>query len=117
MRILLVEDHKDTRLTLQRYLQAAKNDVCAAETAPQALELAESQKFDLVISDLGLRDEGGGFALMRVLRERRGLKGIAVSGYGMAEDIAQSREAGFSHHLTKPISLDRLKKLIAEIST
>ena len=55
-----------------------------------------------MISDLGLRDEGGGFALMRVLRERRGLKGIAVSGYGMAEDIAQSREAGFSHHLTKP---------------
>jgi PAS domain S-box-containing protein len=115
-RILLVEDHKDTRLALQRYLQAASHAVTAAETAQQALEIAASQEFDLVVSDLGLPDEGGGFALMRLLRERHGLKGIAVSGYGMEEDIARSREAGFSHHLTKPISLDRLKKLIVEMS-
>ncbi|MEO6003116.1 MAG: ATP-binding protein [Opitutus sp.] len=117
LRILLVEDHKDTRLTLQRYLQAAKNDVCAAETAQEAIELAASQAFDIVVSDLGLPDEGGGLAMMRVLRERHGLTGIAVSGYGMEEDIAQSRAAGFSHHLTKPISLERLKKLIVEVTT
>ena len=114
MRILLVEDHKDTRTVLQHYLQSAQNDVTAVETAQEALEFAGRQIFDLVVSDLGLPDDGGGFELMRCLRDRHGLSGIAVSGYGMANDISRSREAGFAHHLTKPISLDRLKKLIAE---
>jgi PAS domain S-box-containing protein len=116
LRILLVEDHKDTRASLQLYLQRAKNEVKAAEGAQQALELAADNKFDLVVSDLGLPDEGGGLAMMRQLRQQYGLKGIAISGYGMEEDIVQSREAGFAHHLTKPISLERLKNLIGEIS-
>ena len=116
LRILLVEDHKDTRAVLQLYLRAAENDVTSAETAQEALEIAARQPFDLVISDLGLPDEGGGFALMRRLRELHGLKGIAVSGYGMEEDVAQSLASGFSHHLTKPLNLARLKTLIAEVS-
>jgi PAS domain S-box-containing protein len=114
--ILLVEDHKDTRATLQRYLQAGRNDVTATGTAAQALEIAAVKKFDLVISDLGLPDEGGGLAMMRLLRDRHGLKGIAVSGYGMDEDIAQSHAAGFVHHLTKPFNLEKLKTLILEIA-
>jgi PAS domain S-box-containing protein len=117
VRILLVEDHKDTRATLQRYLQAAHNEVIATGTAAQALEIAAGATFDLVISDLGLPDEGGGLAMMRLLRERHGLKGIAVSGYGMEDDVARSRAAGFSHHLTKPFNLERLKLLITEITT
>ncbi len=116
IRILLVEDHKDTRTTLQRYLQAARNDVTAAATAAQALEIAASTPFDLVISDIGLPDEGGGLAMMRLLRDRHGLKGIAISGYGMVEDVAQSHAAGFVHHLTKPFNLERLKSLIVELS-
>lgn len=117
LRILLVEDHKDTRNSLQLYLRMANNEVLAAETAERALELAALHKFDLVISDLGLPDEGGGLAMMRQLRKRYGLKGIAVSGYGMEEDIQHSRDAGFTHHLTKPISLDRLKGLIHELTS
>ncbi len=116
LRILLVEDHKDTRLTLQLCLQAAKHEVIAVGTAEDALAAAGAHEFDLVISDLGLPDDGGGLAMMRLLRQRHRLKGIAVSGYGMEEDIAQSRAAGFSHHLTKPFGLERLKNLIVEIS-
>jgi PAS domain S-box-containing protein len=116
LRILLVEDHKDTRTILKLCLQAAKNDVTTAETAHQALEFAASQEFDLVISDLGLPDEGGGFMLMSRLRERHNLKGIAVSGYGMEEDVTRCLAAGFSHHLTKPINPGHLKALIAEVA-
>jgi PAS domain S-box-containing protein len=112
LRILLVEDHKDTRLTLQRFLQSGNNDVTPAATAAQALEVAGHQKFDLVVSDLGLPDDGGGLALMRRLRDEHGLTGIAISGYGMAQDVAASLAAGFSHHLTKPFSLDGLQLLI-----
>lgn len=116
LRILLVEDHKDTRTTLQLYLQASKNEVVAVGTAREALEVAAQREFDVVISDIGLPDDGGGYALMRLLRDRHELQGIAVSGYGMEEDVALSKAAGFAHHLTKPISLDRLKKLLVEVS-
>ena len=114
-RILLVEDHRDTRVNLERFLRLAHHEVRAAETAAEALALADEHPFDLVISDLGLTDQGG-LELMRQLRERHHLTGIALSGYGMEEDIVQSREAGFARHLTKPIRMDRLQQVIAEIA-
>jgi CheY-like chemotaxis protein len=53
---------------------------------------------------------------MEELRDRFGLKGIGLSGYGMEEDIAKGRDAGFVRHLTKPIRFDRLSEVIAELS-
>jgi PAS domain S-box-containing protein len=110
--ILIVEDHIDTRTTLQRLLEHRGYRVTAADSAEQALAAAGQGRFDLVISDLGLPDMTGN-ELMAILRDRHNLAGIAVSGYGMEEDVARSREAGFVHHLTKPIHLDRLTDLIA----
>jgi CheY-like chemotaxis protein len=110
--ILIVEDHMDTRTTLQRLLERRGYKVTAATSAEQALAAAGAGQFDLVISDLGLPDMTGN-ELMALLRDRHGLPGIAVSGYGMEEDVNRSRDAGFVHHLTKPIQLDRLTELIA----
>lgn len=115
LRILLVEDHKDTRASIQKLLQHARHNVMAAGSAREALETAAANRFDLVISDLGLPDQSG-HQLMRQLRQQFGLRGIALSGYGMEDDVAQSREAGFVHHLTKPISIDRLKELLSEFT-
>jgi len=109
--ILIVEDHMDTRTTLQRLLERRGYKVTAATSAEQALAAAGEVQFDLVISDLGLPDMTGN-ELMALLRARHGLPGIAVSGYGMEEDVNRSRDAGFVHHLTKPIQLDRLTELI-----
>lgn len=110
--ILIVEDHNDTRTTLQRLLERRGYKVTSADSGEKALAAAGAGQFDLVISDLGLPDMTGN-ELMSLLRDRHGLPGIAVSGYGMEEDVARSREAGFLHHLTKPIQLDRLSELIA----
>ncbi len=110
--ILVVEDHEDTRSTLQRLLERVGHRVSLAASAKQALSMAGDTEFDLVISDLGLPDMTGA-QLMSELRDRHGLRGIAVSGYGMEADVARSREAGFVHHLTKPIHFERLKELIA----
>lgn len=110
--ILIVEDHMDTRITLQRLLERRGYKVTAATSAEQALAAASEGQFDLVISDLGLPDMTGN-ELMSLLRDRHGLPGIAVSGYGMEEDVNRSRNAGFVHHLTKPIQVDRLAELIA----
>jgi PAS domain S-box-containing protein len=114
-RILVVEDHGDTRASMQRMLQRDGHKVLAASSAREALEAAEMEKFDLVISDLGLPDMNGN-EMMAQLHRSFGIPGIAVSGYGMEEDIARSRDAGFQHHLTKPIRIDRLKELIAQIT-
>lgn len=113
--ILIVEDHPDTRATLKKLLERAGHRVTAASSGQQALVIAREEKFDLVISDLGLPDMTGN-ELMSQLRERHQLPGIAVSGYGMEEDVARSHEAGFLHHLTKPIEIERLAELIAAIA-
>lgn len=115
IRILLVEDHDDTRACIQQLLESAGHHVGAADSANAALDLAESGTYDLVISDLGLPDLTG-HDLMRELHQRYGLGGIALSGYGMEEDVEQSRASGFQHHLTKPVSFDRLKTLVAEFA-
>ncbi|MFP5286640.1 MAG: histidine kinase dimerization/phospho-acceptor domain-containing protein [Thermoanaerobaculia bacterium] len=69
---------------------------------------------DLVIGDLGLPD-GSGVELMRELSSRYKLPGIALSGYGMEEDVLQSLEAGFRQHLTKPVNLHSLKEALQEV--
>ena len=90
-RILLVEDHKDTRTTMERWLRRAKHTVKSADTAAAALAAAEAESFDFVISDLGLPDQSG-IELMRELRQRHGLRGIAVSAYGMEDDVARAHQ-------------------------
>ncbi|HYO11501.1 MAG TPA: PAS domain S-box protein [Tepidisphaeraceae bacterium] len=115
-RILLVEDHADTARIMLRLLRGHRYDVQWAGSIEGALKVAAEHPFDLVVSDLGLPD-GSGLELMRHLRERYGLKGIALSGYGMEEDIRQSREAGFLEHLTKPVNFASLREMIQAVTT
>jgi PAS domain S-box-containing protein len=112
--ILLVEDHRDTRTSLEFLLRKRKHQVLAASTAQEALDLATKHKFDLVISDIGLPDQSG-LELMEQLRDQFGLQGIGLSGYGMEEDIAKGRAAGFVHHLLKPIRLEQLSTAISQM--
>ena len=116
LRILLVEDHEDTRTAMERHLRDLKHKVQSARSAHEALELAAQHEFDLVLSDLGLPDESG-LELMSKLRDRFGLRGIAISGYGMKEDIKRSQESGFIYHLIKPIDPNRLSDVIRKIAT
>jgi signal transduction histidine kinase/ActR/RegA family two-component response regulator len=115
LRLLVVEDHPSTREILTALLQVARHQVKTAGDIATARRLAETHVFDLVLSDLGLPD-GSGLDLMIELRDRYGLEGIAVSGYGMEEDLRRSREAGFREHLVKPVTLDQLSSAIARAS-
>jgi signal transduction histidine kinase len=111
-RILLVEDHDPTRLALSRLLARRNYEVFAAASVAEARALAAANKFDLLISDIGLPD-GSGYTLMTEFRELYHLKGIALTGYGMENDIANSRAAGFSAHLTKPVHVQALENALA----
>lgn len=106
-RVLLIEDHADTLSAVRELLAELSCEILAVGSVQDALAAAETQSFDLVLSDLGLPD-GSGLDLMRQLRDRYGLAGIAVTGYGMKDDVRQSREAGFVDHLVKPITFQRL---------
>ncbi len=112
-RILLVEDHEDTNRSLTRLLRRRGYHVQSAASLQGAIELSGKEEFDVLISDLGLPD-GSGIELMQQLGSQRPLFGIALTGFGMEDDIRKSREAGFKHHLVKPIDLTKLDLLIQE---
>ena len=95
LRILLVDDNASLLKSMARLVASLGHHVQTATGVKAALELAEREQFDVLISDLGLPD-GSGHELMRQLKSRQDLRGIALSGYGMEEDVRQSREAGFS---------------------
>ena len=113
-RILLVEDHEETRRALSQVLRRRNYEVTCAGSLSEARACADQASFDLLVSDVGLPD-GDGTTLMTELRAKYGLKGIALTGYGMQEDIARCRAAGFVAHLTKPIRVEELESVLASI--
>ena len=114
VRILLVDDHEDTLEFMGRFLTLSGHQVVTAATYEKALTVGRQEKFDLVISDLGLPD-GSGYELMRALQSLSPVKGIALSGYGMKADVDRSLAAGFSIHLTKPCDLSVLNTTIEKV--
>ncbi len=116
LRLLLVEDHDDTATTLARLLCIHGMEVQRAATIAEALELATRETFDVIVSDLGLPD-GSGVDFLRELREKSAVPAIAMSGYGMEEDLRQTRLVGFAEHLVKPFTLTALREAIRRVAS
>lgn len=114
LRLLLVDDHADTRMILGRLLTRAGHKVSSAENAQAALSLLDAQRFDVLVSDIGLPDSSGD-ELLRAAKLRQPLKSIALSGFGMKEDIRRSLDAGFDFHLTKPIDFHALAATLQQM--
>ena len=86
-----------------------------AQSVAEGLAAAEEQgPFEVLLSDVGLPD-GTGMDLLKKLGTKRPAHAIAVSGLGMAQDLELSRDAGFSQHLTKPVTAERLKLLLEQL--
>jgi len=115
LRILLVDDHIDTSRVMKLLLERRGFHVETAHTMEGALESMASHGYDLLISDIGLPD-GSGLELMRTIRRRSPIQGIALSGFGMEEDIQKSIEAGFVEHLTKPVGFNKLYEVIQRVT-
>jgi signal transduction histidine kinase/PAS domain-containing protein len=111
-RILLVEDHPDTRHLMRKLLTSFGHEVTAVGTLHDArASLNDGKAFDVLVSDISLPD-GSGLDLMPEFQRRHGGGGIAVSGFGMDHDVRRSAEAGFSTHLTKPVDMMELLRAI-----
>jgi len=113
MRVLLVEDHEDTNRSLTLLLRRRGYHVQPAHSVQAALEAAAHEQFDVLVSDIGLPD-GSGIDLMEKLKNDHPIFGIALTGFGMEDDLRKSHDVGFHHHLVKPVDLNRLDTLIQQ---
>ena len=115
LRILLVEDHADTRRTLSRLLSHFGHQIFVADNRQSALEIVQSQKFDVVLSDIGLPD-GTGYDVISEAKRRQPIKAVALTGFGTDEDIRRGKEAGFDFHLVKPVDFHELRTVLNQVA-
>lgn len=113
LNILVVEDNEDTNKIMRRLLQSLNYNVDSAFSVKEAIEKVNSQHFNIVISDIGLPDGSG----LQVAEHLKGsaTKCVALSGFGMEDDIIKSREAGFLDHLVKPINFEAMQEIINKL--
>ncbi len=117
LRILVVENHPDTRLGLEVFLRTLGHQARFAEDVKSALETADTAgAFDLLLSDISLPD-GDGWDLLRQLESsgRRPPYAVAMSGFGSGADVEKSRAAGFAAHLIKPFPPEELEDALRTV--
>jgi len=117
-RILVVDDNEDSAESLTILLSLAGNETQTAFDGLEAMESAATFKPELILLDIGL-PKLNGYEVARKIREQpwgKKMVLVALTGWGQEEDRCRSREAGFDHHLTKPIDLGSLKKLLTSLS-
>ena len=115
MRILVVEDHKDTRQVMSGLLTRWGYIVSTANTLKEGLRLLDNEpEVDVIVSDIALPD-GAGYALVAEAR-RRGNRALAIalSGYAYPSDVHISKLTGFDHHLTKPCDYHYLRTILED---
>jgi signal transduction histidine kinase len=114
--VLVVEDDDDTRAVLRYMLETEGATVEAARNGGEGVRAAERLQPQIILCDIGLPDLDG-MDVARRLRAAPALAGvrlIALTGYGQAEDVRQALDAGFDAHVTKPVNIDQLMALLAE---
>src|SRR6266480_7369752 len=111
LRILVVEDHSDTLQALSRLLSHFGHEISMADGAQDALNIIDSKEFDVVLCDIALPD-GNGYDVVSEAKRKRPVKAVALTGFGTADDIKRSQEAGFDFHLAKPVDFHELRAVL-----
>ena len=115
LRILLVEDHRDTRRMLSRLLTHFGHEVLAADNVRSALGIIASGELDVLLCDIGLPD-GSGYEIISQAKRKQPIKSVALTGFGTEEDVRRSKDAGFDFHLVKPIDLHELQTVLDKLA-
>jgi PAS domain S-box-containing protein len=116
LRVLVVDDNEDTAEMMSLLLGLNGHEVQVAHTGPSALEVAAAHRPDVIVLDIGLPGLDG-YQVAQRLRQDPAFQDvmlIAASGYGQEADRRRSWEAGFDHHLVKPVDPDEVQRLLAE---
>jgi CheY-like chemotaxis protein len=114
-RVLIVDDNVDAAESLAMLLSALGHETHLAHDGPKALSAVDALRPDIVFLDIGLPLLNGYEVARRIRRQDAGdgPQLIALTGWGQPEDRRQAKEAGFDHHVTKPVELDVLLRLMA----
>jgi CheY-like chemotaxis protein len=117
-RILIVDDNRDSADTLQLLLRILGNDTRTANDGEEAVTAATAFRPDVILLDIGLPKLNGYEACRRIRAQPwgKGILVIALTGWGQADDIRRSHEAGFDHHMVKPVDPNALMTLLAGLS-
>jgi CheY-like chemotaxis protein/two-component sensor histidine kinase len=120
VRVLVVDDDRDTRELLTEALGESGARVTSADSARRALEVLIADGADVLVSDIGMPEEDG-LSLMRRIRSLPGDRGripaIALTAYARAEDRLQAINAGYQMHMTKPVALRELQAGLAKLAS
>jgi CheY-like chemotaxis protein len=113
-RVLVVDDNRDAAETMRELLQVYGYATRVAYDGPEALDAAIAFRPDVALVDIGLPAMDGYEVARRIrqLPELRAIRLIAVTGYGQASDRHRTEQAGFDHHLVKPVDVEELKRAI-----
>jgi signal transduction histidine kinase/CheY-like chemotaxis protein len=120
LRVLLVDDEADSRELLNFVLESCGAQISTASSAGEAVELIKRERFDVIISDIGMPEEDG-FSLIRKIRgfsnEQGGnIPAIALTAYARAEDRVQALRSGFQMHIAKPVESAELTAAVANLA-
>ena len=118
LRIVIIDDNEDVAESLKELLEDTGHRVWSAHTGLDGVSLVEEVRPDVVLCDLGLPHIGGNRDLppdSRVPIAVRPLM-VAITGWGGEEDHRQTREAGFDHHLVKPLGADSLDRVLRTVT-
>lgn len=116
LKILVVDDNQDAAETLALLMRFEGHSTCVAYDGQQALIVAEQQRPDIALLDIGL-PKMDGYVLCQNIRQTpwgRGILIVAITGWGQHEDRKKTAEAGFDYHFTKPVEISMLRDLIEQ---
>jgi CheY-like chemotaxis protein len=116
VRVLVVDDNRDTAISCAQLVRRLGHEVETAHDGPAALQRARDFRPEVLFLDIGLPGMNG-YDVARTLRqegfEQETL--VAISGYGQSEDRQRSHDAGFDHHLVKPVAPDALVSILDRV--
>jgi CheY-like chemotaxis protein len=112
VRVLVVDDNVDAAKMLGQLLTFAGHEVSMVHDGPAALAAVDAAPPDLVLLDIGLPGMDGYAVAARLRATGHATALVALSGYGTEDDIRRSRDAGFDHHLVKPIDFAQLRRIV-----
>jgi PAS domain S-box-containing protein len=118
-RVLVVDDNEDSVDSLAMLLRMLGHEVATANDGASALPVAEQFRPDVAILDIGL-PKVNGYELAKQIRENswaRDIVLVALTGWGQEQHRRRSADAGFNHHLTKPVELEVLQQILADAGT
>jgi CheY-like chemotaxis protein len=118
MKVLVADDNRDAALSLGALLEMSDHEVLIAHDGEEALRIGRQAMPDAMILDIGMPRLTGDQVARAVRNEPWGRRVflVAVTGWGEPEDKERASAAGFDHHLTKPIDVDEIEKLLADFA-